>query len=253
MPDQPNPERAKYLQNISQKSFNIREIIRVYRMSPVKPDKTLSNFYFRERNDLINLIGGPVSSPAFSFPPDILSNSLLPDDIETEEEKELINEAQKKLKELRDEVQAERALDPTYEATTGVEPRRLKEYLEELSERKTAAQQVSFPTSAELPRFSFEDNWLNYGGRRLTISTKPSSNPCSVLRFLAKNPRRVWNCDELWAKLTGYSEGDYDRREWKKGIYNPAYALQKKIAEETTVKDFLVINTEVVQINPKYL
>ncbi len=71
-----------------------------------------------------------------------------------------------------------------------------------------------------------------------------------MLEIIFKNKENAgkdWQFSEI-AELID-NEADFD---WKK-LYNIADAIKKHIAIETGIKDFFMLTTQSVRINPQYL
>jgi hypothetical protein len=98
--------------------------------------------------------------------------------------------------------------------------------------------------------FSIENDILKYQGNTLDVSVPRDTRYYFLLKTLLSSPKKLWNYDELWKELNG--DDNYDPKDWKK-IYNPAHDLNEKIAQETTIADFLDVKKSTIRIDPKYL
>jgi hypothetical protein len=98
--------------------------------------------------------------------------------------------------------------------------------------------------------FSIENDILKYQGNTLDVSVPRDTRYYFLLKTLLSSPKKLWNYDELWKELN--EDDNYDPKDWKK-IYNPAHDLNEKIAQETTIADFLDVKKSTIRIDPKYL
>ncbi len=107
------------------------------------------------------------------------------------------------------------------------------------SELVASTTPLSFDLNAEL---------LIFGGRILDLDIRKESRPSMLLQTLLKDPLSEWSQDQItddWSDEEAFSN---------RAVYDAAVALNKKIAEETTIKDFLLLEgMHSVQINPSYI
>ncbi len=89
---------------------------------------------------------------------------------------------------------------------------------------------------------------LIFDGRVLDLDIKKDSRPSMLLQTLLKNPSNEWSQDQItddWGDEEAFSN---------RAVYDAAVALNKKVAEKTTIKDFLLLEgMHSVQINPMYI
>jgi flagellar biosynthesis regulator FlbT len=91
---------------------------------------------------------------------------------------------------------------------------------------------------------------LSFMGKEILISKKEESDPHKLIRTLFKDMSKVWANDEILEDWN-YSLSDEDVT--KNKAYQAGKAINRTIAQETTVKDFLSITTKSISINNKYL
>jgi len=100
------------------------------------------------------------------------------------------------------------------------------------------------------PKFSFVDGIFHFKDKDILIS-KNQTHQRQMLETILKDPNRLWSYDEIWIDW-GENTEDYGPERWR-DFYQPARNINKKIAEETLIKDFLIITTNSVNISKKYL
>jgi len=103
---------------------------------------------------------------------------------------------------------------------------------------------------AEL-RFDDQKRTLYFMGASIVIATKEESDPHKLMRTLFKDMHKVWATDEIFEDWNYSFEEIEDLS--KNKVYQAGKKLNKTIAEETKIKDFLEITTKTVAINKKYL
>lgn len=93
---------------------------------------------------------------------------------------------------------------------------------------------------------------LKIHGVEILIAKKQANNPHRLLATLFKEPMREWSYDEI--------EGDWDPNSEEigmkikqKNFYLTSRETNRKIAEKTTISDFLIPSNTSVKINKKYL
>jgi hypothetical protein len=69
-----------------------------------------------------------------------------------------------------------------------------------------------------------------------------------LLNTLFKEPEKNWSNDEIYED---WGEGDFKEKTNK--FYTAGYEINRAIAVETTIKDFLILSTKEIRINEKYL
>ena len=100
-------------------------------------------------------------------------------------------------------------------------------------------------------KIEFVDKVLFFKNQQFNFSNSP--NQYELLGTLFKDIQKEWNYDEIeedWDP-TCYEERLKQQDYWKK-FYNSAKEINKKIAIETGVKDFLLMNTKQIKVNKKY-
>ena len=99
--------------------------------------------------------------------------------------------------------------------------------------------------------FHFDDQsgTLEFQNKLVTISKSKNTNPYHLLQTLIKDPMKIWGYDEIhedWNNLEPYRKTDWEK------YYQTGYAVNEKVAKETTIKDFLLVTRTSIRINPKY-
>lgn len=93
---------------------------------------------------------------------------------------------------------------------------------------------------------SYKGGILYIKNKKISFSSKP--NQRNLLNTLFKHPENIWDNDEIWED---WGEQDLIGKTLK--FYTASDEINKKIAIETGLKDFLIKSTMQIQINPKYL
>lgn len=96
--------------------------------------------------------------------------------------------------------------------------------------------------------FDNEKSILFFNNKEVTISKTRNSNGHYLLKTIFKDKNKVWEFDEI---SEDWSD-EYKKDDWAR-YYNAGYAVNVKVAKETTIKDFLDITSKTVGINKKYL
>jgi|GEM_PF-4071471 len=96
--------------------------------------------------------------------------------------------------------------------------------------------------------FDEDKSVLFFKGKEIIISKTKNSNGHKLLETVFKEESKIWNYDEIAEDW--YDE--YTRDSWSR-YYDAGYKVNKRIAEETTIKDFLIITNKMLNINKKYL
>ncbi|MFA7244552.1 MAG: hypothetical protein WC080_04690 [Patescibacteria group bacterium] len=91
---------------------------------------------------------------------------------------------------------------------------------------------------------------LRWDGDDLTFKDEKikftrNKRPYFLLKTLFSNPDKLWGYDEIAAE---WSE-EYSKNDWSK-YYQAAYSANESIAKTTKIKDFLLITSKDVRINP---
>ena len=98
-------------------------------------------------------------------------------------------------------------------------------------------------------QLSFDDSSvLHFYNKKIIISKSRNSSSHDLLLTIFKDKEKVWSYDEVAADWTD----EYDKSKWRR-YYNAGYEANQKIAKETTIKDFLLLSSKTVNINPRYL
>ncbi len=113
---------------------------------------------------------------------------------------------------------------------------------------KEMSREKATPSVQSKNGFSFDNDILSYQGKEIVVSKTKNSRPYFLLKTILKNPKALWNYDELWQDLFST---DYEPKKWKQ-IYNAAHDLNEKIAIVTGVSDFLELSKTTIKINQKY-
>lgn len=99
------------------------------------------------------------------------------------------------------------------------------------------------------PTFDDKNRKLIFTGKEIIIAKKEESDPHKLIRTLFKDVSKTWASDEILEDW-GYSFGEDIK---KNKAYQAGKAVNRTIAQETTIKDFLEITTKTISINPKYI
>lgn len=97
--------------------------------------------------------------------------------------------------------------------------------------------------------FNHDESILAFTGEKITISKRAQSDAHDLLYTIFKEKAKTWHTDEVlddWKVDTG-------DRVPKNKVYHAGKAVNRIIAEQTTIKDFLIVTTKKVSINAKYL
>lgn len=111
---------------------------------------------------------------------------------------------------------------------------------------KKATQKIE--VSKRDPAFDDKKSILSFNNKEIEISKTRNSNGHYLLKTIFKEKGKVWEFDEIAEDW----EDEYKKDGWNR-YYNAGYAVNEKIAKETTIKDFLSITSKTVSINEKYL
>jgi len=99
------------------------------------------------------------------------------------------------------------------------------------------------------PVFDSKNRKLIFAGKEIIIAKKEESDPHKLMKTLFKDVSKTWASDEILEDW-GYSFGEDVK---KNKAYQAGKAINRTIAQETTIKDFLEITTKTISINPKYI
>jgi len=100
----------------------------------------------------------------------------------------------------------------------------------------------------------YSDGIIFFGGKKIDFNK--AQNQRYLLKILFKNVRKNWHYDEIagdsdWDE-TGIDVWLENKPAWKK-FYSAGDDINKAVAVETGIKDFIIKNTKEIRINPKYL
>ncbi len=98
---------------------------------------------------------------------------------------------------------------------------------------------------------SFDENTrrLTFMNEEILIAKKEESDSHKLIRTLFKDTDKAWTNDEILEDW-GYS---FDEEISDNKVYQSGKAVNRTIAQETKVKDFLDVSTKSISINKKYL
>lgn len=99
------------------------------------------------------------------------------------------------------------------------------------------------------PVFDDRTCTLHFQNEAIVISKKQESDPHKLMRTIFKDMLKVWANDEILEDW-GY---DFDEEVSEGKVYQAGKAVNEKIAQSTTIKDFLDVTTKSIAINKKYL
>lgn len=102
---------------------------------------------------------------------------------------------------------------------------------------------------ADAMRFDDGNRVLFFKGKSIAISKKEDSDAHKLMRTLFKNAQKTWANDEVLEDW-GYRIDDNVPTH---KVYQASRKINSIIAQDTTIKDFLVISTKTVAINEKWL
>ncbi len=103
-------------------------------------------------------------------------------------------------------------------------------------------------------KFNAEESVLIFNGKEIQISKNNNTDSHNLLETIFKDKLKIWNYDEV-AKDWDIGDDRYDN-EWKvfnNKFYQAGYKINNKVANKTTIEDFLKITKRKVNINKKYL
>jgi hypothetical protein len=111
------------------------------------------------------------------------------------------------------------------------------------------AELLKDPLTIEPQKLDFEEKTsiLSFTGETIIISKKAESAAHDLLRTIFKGRERLWHQDEILDDWKVYTNTP------KNKIYQAGLAVNRIIAQETKIKDFLLVTTKTIAINPKYL
>lgn len=118
-----------------------------------------------------------------------------------------------------------------------------------LSNKRKTTEPVKEIKIDKNPIFDDKNRKLIFAGKEILIAKKEESDPHKLMRTLFKDVSKTWANDEIQEDW-GYSFGEKIK---KNKAYQAGKAVNRTIAQETTIKDFLEITTKTISINPKYI
>lgn len=100
-------------------------------------------------------------------------------------------------------------------------------------------------------KLDFDDarSILYFAGKEITISQRAQSDAHELLRTLFKDTAKEWNTDEILDDWRFDVNGNTP----KKKAYHAGKAVNRIVAQETQIKDFLDVDTKKISINKRYL
>lgn len=123
-------------------------------------------------------------------------------------------------------------------------PKKLEELI--LSEKIISAEKNGMGLS-----FDDKRGILSLYGRKIKISERTENDAVEILRILLKDPKKVWENVEV---LDEWQFNKTKEDTPKNKVYQAGKALNRIIAQNTMIKDFLEpLTTRLVAINRKYL
>ena len=104
----------------------------------------------------------------------------------------------------------------------------------------------------EQQRLDFDDkrSILYFLGEKITIAKRAENDAHELLRVIFQNRHKIWNNDEI---LDKWLFNRIKPNTPKNKVYQAGKAVNRIVAQETTIKNFLDISTKTVAINKKYL
>lgn len=100
--------------------------------------------------------------------------------------------------------------------------------------------------------FNKQTSTLYFGGKKIIISTRVQNDAHDLLSIIFEdknNLSKTWNNDEVLDKW----KFEFDGKAPKNKVYQAGMAVNRAVAQETTIKDFLLVNTKNIALNKKYL
>ncbi len=99
----------------------------------------------------------------------------------------------------------------------------------------------------------YENGILKFMGKEINFRNKP--NQKDLLATVFEEPKKNWSYDEIqnkWDEMIKLEVIDRPKDYWKK-FYSAGDDINKAVAIEAQVKDFVIKNTKEIRINPKYI
>lgn len=98
--------------------------------------------------------------------------------------------------------------------------------------------------------FDNEKSTLYFQNEAIVISKNAQSSAHDLLRTIFKDKTKIWNTDEVIDDWHYYLP---DEKPPKNKVYQAGKSVNRIVAQETKIKDFLDISTKSISINKKYL
>jgi len=142
-------------------------------------------------------------------------------------------------------------LKPVKYSLTIIEPIFDKTYKE--FDKKYRKQISGLKTKEKKRKITYNDGILYFRDKEINFRNKQNQKELLVTIF--KEPKNNWSYDEIQGKWDGMMKShviDRPKDYWKK-FYSAGDDINKAVAIETQVKDFIIKNTKEIRINPKYI
>jgi len=98
--------------------------------------------------------------------------------------------------------------------------------------------------------FDIVTSTLYFADEKIKISDRANSDAHDLLKIIFSDTSKLWNNDEILEELAfNLTKAKVPKNK----VYQAGKAVNRSIAQETTIKDFLVLTTKTVAINKKYL
>ena len=122
---------------------------------------------------------------------------------------------------------------------------------------RSFAQRVHSYITVELLKTDYEKkldfdpktSTLYFAGEVIIISKRAENDAHELLKTVFKDRSKIWNSDEVLDDWKFDTEGKTP----KKKVYHAGKAVNRIVAQDTKIKDFLDVTTKTVAINRKYL
>ncbi len=98
--------------------------------------------------------------------------------------------------------------------------------------------------------FDPKTSTLYFTGEAITISKRAENDAHELLKTIFKDKVKIWNSDEI---LEDWQVSHTKSLIPKNKVYQAGKAVNRVVAQETKIKDFLIVSTKTVAINKKYL
>jgi len=103
---------------------------------------------------------------------------------------------------------------------------------------------VSAPSLKTVLSFDYQTSVLSVGDQKIQIK---GPDQRELLNIIVKDPSKEWFFSEI-SELYDHAEAINEKK-----FYNAAYQVNLKIAQNTSIKDFLLTTKQTVQFNKRYL